>query len=115
MGSAQTWCMTATVESTMRSLDAASSSAPNVSCCKPATGREPSAEIGTTTLETVSPANRDMCCPTQSGAPKAILLANANEPARGPGNWLRLVQAAGRDAPEVDSNLCLTGFVDRIK
>src|ERR1039457_1850552 len=31
-----------------------------------------------------------------------ILLANSNEPARGPGNWLRLVRSAGRDAPELD-------------
>jgi hypothetical protein len=31
-----------------------------------------------------------------------IPLANSNEPARGPGNWLRLVRSAGRDAPELD-------------
>ena len=31
-----------------------------------------------------------------------IPLANSNELARGPGNWLRLVRSAGRDAPELD-------------
>jgi hypothetical protein len=35
-------------------------------------------------------------------APRMILLANSNEPARGPGNWLRLVRSAGRDASELD-------------